>query len=205
MIGQSGLGYSFDPLVEGTTPHPFCEAAKAFIPTLMKLAFEIQYLLPIIIKIGSPRFRRWLVDHFPSRRLHAIRDIVDTWDRTMKDIFVEKKRALMEGDESLKNEAAKAKDIMSILMKANMEASEEDKSHDEEVLGQMLTLVFAATDTTSNALSRTLHLLALHPEAQERLRAEVTEARKVHNGDIPYDSLVSLPFLDAVCRETLRL
>lgn len=67
------------------------------------------------------------------------------------------------------------------------------------------TFIFAATDTTSNALSRTLHVLALHPEAQERLRAEVTEARKVHNGDIPYDNLVSLPFLDSVCRETLRL
>ncbi|KAG6813896.1 hypothetical protein H0H92_005745 [Tricholoma furcatifolium] len=69
----------------------------------------------------------------------------------------------------------------------------------------MSTFAFAATDTTSNALSRILHLLALHPEAQERLRAEVTEARKAHNGDVPYDELVALPFMDAVCRETLRL
>ncbi|KAG6868481.1 hypothetical protein C0993_002246 [Termitomyces sp. T159_Od127] len=67
------------------------------------------------------------------------------------------------------------------------------------------SFTFAATDTTSNALSRTLHLLAFHPETQERLRAEVLEAHKLHNGDIPYDTLVSLPFLDAVCRETLRL
>ncbi|KAG5733846.1 Cytochrome P450 3A9, partial [Termitomyces sp. T112] len=117
----------------------------------------------------------------------------------------EKKKALKEGDEALAKQIGQAKDIMSILMKANMNASEEDKLPDKEVLGQMATFAFAATDTTSNALSRTLHLLALHSEAQERLRAEVTEARKSHDGDIPYDDLVSLPFMDAVCRETLRL
>ncbi|KAG6913650.1 hypothetical protein DXG01_005327 [Tephrocybe rancida] len=69
----------------------------------------------------------------------------------------------------------------------------------------MSTFAFAATDTTSNALSRTLHLLALNPDAQERLREEVTQARKANDGDIPYDTLVALPFMDAVCRETLRL
>ncbi|KAG6861365.1 hypothetical protein C0995_001098 [Termitomyces sp. Mi166 len=107
----------------------------------------------------------------------------------------------------------------STQVKANMEDSEEDKLPDKEVLGQVMNYVlwssglsnrirsfaFAATDTTSNALSRTLHLLALHPEVQEHLRTEVIEARRINNGDIPYDDLVSLPYMDAVCRETLRL
>ncbi|KAG6900250.1 hypothetical protein C0993_000891 [Termitomyces sp. T159_Od127] len=219
MIGQSGFGFSFDPLVEGSMPHPFSEAAKAFIPTTSKMSLEIQYLLPILVKIGSPKFRRWLVDHFPNKRLHAIRDIIDTWDRTTSEIFEAKKRALEEGDEALAQQIGQAKDLMSILMKANIEASEEDRLSDREVLGQVgraifrdvsspdirMTFAFAATDTTSNALSRTLHLLALQPEMQERLRSEVLEARRFHNGYIPYDDLVSLPFMDAVCRETLRL
>lgn len=58
-------------------------------------------------------------------------------------------------------------------------------------------------DTTSNALSITLSLLAEHPDVQEKLRKEIIEAS---NGeDLGYDTLVSLPYLDAVCRETLRL
>ncbi|KAG6907131.1 hypothetical protein DXG01_010435 [Tephrocybe rancida] len=69
----------------------------------------------------------------------------------------------------------------------------------------MTTFTFAATDTTSNALSRTIHLLASHPQVQERLRTELLEARRAHGGDIPYDDLVALPFMDAICRETLRL
>lgn len=65
------------------------------------------------------------------------------------------------------------------------------------------TLVFAAHDTTSNALARLLHLLALNPEVQSKLRAEVTKGRL--KGDLDYDDLMGLPYMDAVVRETMRL
>lgn len=65
-------------------------------------------------------------------------------------------------------------------------------------------LLFAAVDTTSSAISRILHLLSQHPPIQEKVRREVTDTRSKH-GDLPYDELVSLPYLDAICRETLRL
>ena len=58
-------------------------------------------------------------------------------------------------------------------------------------------------DTTSNALSHIIHLLAEHPDVQEKLREEVISA--FDTDDIPYDELVDLPYLDAICRETLRL
>ena len=66
------------------------------------------------------------------------------------------------------------------------------------------TFIFAAMDTTSNALAITLLLLAEHPEIQEKLRNEILEASD-GSQDIDYDLLVSLPYLDAVCRETLRV
>ena len=65
------------------------------------------------------------------------------------------------------------------------------------------TFVIAGTDTTSSALARILDLLSQHPDVQEKLRDEIRQARK--NPNISYDDLVSLPYLDAVCRETLRL
>ena len=58
-------------------------------------------------------------------------------------------------------------------------------------------------DTTSNGLARILHLLAQNQDAQDKMRAELMEASETE--DIPYDQLVALPFLDAVCRETLRM
>ncbi len=61
-------------------------------------------------------------------------------------------------------------------------------------------------DTTSNALSLTLWRLAQNPEVQNTLRKVSREAQEARGGgDIGYDDLVALPFLDAVCRETLRV
>jgi cytochrome P450 len=86
-----------------------------------------------------------------------------------------------------------------------MNASEEDRLPDDELLGQIATFVFAATDTTSNALARTLEILGRHPDAQEKLRQEVTHAYEEHGDVLDFDTIMALPYLDAVCRETLRL
>ena len=58
-------------------------------------------------------------------------------------------------------------------------------------------------DTTSNMVMRLLHLLATHPEAQEALRKEILD---IQGGEgASYDQITTLPYLDAVIRETLRL
>ena len=67
------------------------------------------------------------------------------------------------------------------------------------------TFVVAGVDSTSNAVSRVLWLLSDLPETQDKLRAEIREAQEQHGKEIPYDEIMTLPFLDAICRETLRL
>ena len=66
-------------------------------------------------------------------------------------------------------------------------------------------MIAAGVDTTSNAMSRVLHLLAERPEVQDKLRDELVQARETYGEEIPFDDLLALPYLDAVCRETLRL
>ena len=66
------------------------------------------------------------------------------------------------------------------------------------------TLIFAAMETTSGALARILNKLAEHQDVQDKLRQEIIAARGERE-EIPYDELVSLAYLEAVCRETLRL
>ena len=58
-------------------------------------------------------------------------------------------------------------------------------------------------DTTSNTLSRTLHLLAQHPGVQSKLRQELLDANAAEG--LSYEELNKLPLLDCVCRETLRV
>lgn len=55
-------------------------------------------------------------------------------------------------------------------------------------------------------MSRLLHILSKRPDVQDRLRRELLEIKSQKNGqDLSYDELNSLPYLDAICRETLRL
>ncbi|PPQ63163.1 hypothetical protein CVT24_005803 [Panaeolus cyanescens] len=206
LIGQSGLGFTFDTLAEGSQPHPYGIASKQLVPVSTESALISTILVPYLSKIGTRRFRRFIVDIFPSKVVRRTRDIIDVLHNTSVEIFESKKKALREGDEALAAQIGKGKDIISILMKANMEAAEEDQLSEEELLGQITSLTFAATDTTSTALARTFHLLSQHKDVQNRLRLELRQARQDNNGeDLSYDILVSLPYLDAICRETLRL
>lgn len=60
-------------------------------------------------------------------------------------------------------------------------------------------------DTTSNGLARILDILCNKPDVQEKLREEIVQAFEENGGDLDFDTLMNLPYLDAVCRETLRL
>ncbi|KAJ7475712.1 cytochrome P450 [Mycena latifolia] len=203
LVGQAGLGHSFDPLTSDEVPL-YITSVKQMTITMMRMALAAQYILPWAVTIGSPRFRRFIVDIVPWKDLHTARDIFDTMYETALNIYNIKKDALEKGDDVVSAQIANGKDIISILMKDNSNASSTDRLSEDEILGQLNTLIFAATDTTSAALSRTLHLLAQHQDVQEKLRQELRSAQ-MDGVDPSYDDLVSLEYLDAICRETLRL
>jgi len=72
-------------------------------------------------------------------------------------------------------------------------------------------ILFAGSDTTASTIAAALYALAAHPDVQERLRTELKEARarvehtEAGEEELSYEDLMGLPWLDAVCRETLRL
>ncbi|KAG2151003.1 cytochrome P450 [Suillus bovinus] len=202
LVGQSGLGYSFDCLKEGYA-NPYSAAVKNLVPTLFKVSVA-RKILPFLINVGPPNFRRFVVKIFPWKALKEICAIVDVMDEVSTKVFEEKKRALSKGDDTVLHQLQEGKDIMSILLRANMDASAEDSLPDSELVAQMSTLLFAATHTTASALCRTLLTLAQHQDAQYRLCEEIQQAM-TELGELDYDALVNLPYLDAVCRETLRL
>ncbi|KAJ7475711.1 cytochrome P450 [Mycena latifolia] len=201
LVGQAGLGHSFDPLTSDEVP-PYITSAKQMTITQIRMALAAQYILPWAVTIGSPRFRRFIVDIVPWKDLHMVRDIFDTMYETAVGIYHIKKDALKKGDEAVSAQTASGKDIISILMKDNSNASSTDRLSEDEILGQVRTLT--RYSATSAALSRTLHLLAQHQDVQEKLRQELRSAQK-DGVDPSYDDLVSLEYLDAICRETLRL
>ncbi|KAF8206528.1 cytochrome P450 [Mycena galopus ATCC 62051] len=203
LVGQAGLGYSFDPLDTDEIP-PYITSIKRLQITMHKMALATMYILPWAVNIGSPRFRRFIVNIVPWKNLHEGRDILDTLYATAVHIYNLKKAVLEAGDEAVSSQITKGKDIISILMKDNSNASSTDRLSENEIIGQVTNCCQSVRNSTSSALSRTLHVLAERPDAQEKLRQEIRLAQR-EGTDITYDQLNSMEYLDAICRETLRL
>ena len=67
------------------------------------------------------------------------------------------------------------------------------------------TFVVAGADSTANSICTMMDILSRNLAIQDKLRAELVEAQERLGTDIPHDELVALPYMDAFCRETLRL
>ena len=72
-----------------------------------------------------------------------------------------------------------------------------------QVRDQVVTFIVAGHETVASALTWAWHLLATHPEALARARAEVDAV--CPSGTVGFDDLAQLPWTSAVLDETLRL
>jgi cytochrome P450 len=86
-----------------------------------------------------------------------------------------------------------------------LNAADEDASRmsDQQIHDECITILLAGHETTANALSFALHLVAHHPEIQQRLHdeaASVLGPRTPAASDYP-----RLPYATQVFAETLRL
>lgn len=74
---------------------------------------------------------------------------------------------------------------------------------DDDVVNHMIFLMSAATDTSAAAATAVLHQLALHPEWQDRVRAESTA--EIGDAPIDLDALDRMQSLGMVINESMRL
>ena len=94
---------------------------------------------------------------------------------------------------------ALGEDIMSRLL----EARDEDgiPLGDDDLRDELVTLLAAGHDTTSSAMAWALEQILRNPDVETRLLDEIGPADTA----LDPSALVRAPYLDAVCKETLRL
>jgi hypothetical protein len=68
------------------------------------------YVLPVADKVKFPRVKRWVVDHWPSKWVQDIKNIIDVIHENTLEIYRSKQKAMEEGQ----GDDGK-KDIISIL------------------------------------------------------------------------------------------
>ncbi|KAF3890946.1 MULTISPECIES: cytochrome P450 [Nostocales] len=90
-------------------------------------------------------------------------------------------------------------DILSLLMAATDEDGQ--PMTDEELRDELVTLLTAGHETTATALTWAIYWIHKLPEVKEKLQAELDSL----SARLDYSTVLKLPYLNAVCCETLRI
>jgi len=93
-------------------------------------------------------------------------------------------------------------DLLGLLMAARDPETGEAMT-DRQLRDEVITMLLAGHETTANALAWTLHLLATHPEIQDRVAAEAQAV--LGAATVTADDLPKLVWLRQVFQESLRL
>jgi cytochrome P450 len=94
-------------------------------------------------------------------------------------------------------------DVLSMLLEARDEHG--DHLDDEEIRDELRTLLFAGHETTAIALCWAVDAVGRHPAVAERLADELASLPANLEKGADAEALAKLPYLEAVCNESLRL
>ncbi|KAF8177631.1 cytochrome P450 [Pholiota molesta] len=180
IIGLAGFNYNFDSLTDSPEKNELSEAFAVMFRTS-----STTRLVPML--------------RFSDKETKLASD---TMLRIGSQLLAESKAANAKQD--LDTKSTQARDILSILVRANSttDLPENQRLSDKDVLAQIPTFMVAGHETTSVATTWALFALTQDRDSQDKLRAELTS---VSTDNPTMDELNSLPYLDAVVRETLRV
>lgn len=138
LIGQAGIGVSFDTLAETSPPSEYMLAAKQLMYALgsclllklntasdgkiRPLSFPLQgfmRLIPSIVRIGPPKFRGFLAKITPHPNIRKLREIIYFLCDTNKAIYQQRVHTIAQAE---KNGACEGtgKDIVSVLSEQSL-------------------------------------------------------------------------------------
>ncbi|PIL30974.1 cytochrome P450 [Ganoderma sinense ZZ0214-1] len=194
LAGEVGFNHDFDMLRtnEQNEVNMAFQALFTSPPPPSALLWVVRFL-PMVAELVANKYTRIAAKSMAVMRRFGIQ------------IIKEKKAQIVsENARSVEKKDFEGRDILSLLIKANMASDVPDNQRltDEEVLDQVPTFLIAGLDTTSTATGWLLYELSKNPRTQLKLREELL---RVESDTPMMEELNELPYLDKVVRETLRL
>ncbi|KAJ7473945.1 cytochrome P450 [Mycena latifolia] len=198
VIGQAGFNYQFDSLDTNGKPNElnqvFSELFHSPHSKLYATFRRSQSIFPILKFLPVPGKK---VAETARTKLYSIgSDIVSNSKATLK---------ATEDEKALNSR----RDLLAMLLKANLSKNipESQRLTDAEVIAQIPTFFIAGHETTRlvsplSATAWALHALSLNKASQMKLREELLT---ISTENPTMDELNSLPYLEMVVRETMRV
>ncbi|KAJ7343735.1 cytochrome P450 [Mycena albidolilacea] len=193
VIGQAGFNYQFDALEAKGQPNELNQVFTELFhsPHANRIAgFRLaQGIAPILRLMPGPG---WKVLLAARNKMYSIGKRI-----------VSKSKADIKASKGEKTLGAR-RDLLSILLKANLSTAipETQRLNEAEVIAQIPTFFVAGHETTSSSTAWALHALSENTAVQSKLREELLT---LSTDNPTMDELNSLPYLEHVVRETMRV
>ncbi|KAH6932290.1 hypothetical protein HPB50_004350 [Hyalomma asiaticum] len=184
----AALNYSVDIDSEKDKDHPLMKSIEAIYMTSSGWKVIMLFLMPKVYKLLQP-------DYPPKAS-------TDVFKAFVSHLIEERKAKNKEED-----------DFLQMFMNAdyNWEQNAEKESEGaevkkmtlDEITAQGITFFVAGVEGVAIILSAAAYYLALNPDCQDRVIAEVDRA--LAKGELTYDALQEMQYLDACLKEASRL
>lgn len=195
VIGSCAFGIECNSFKQSNTD--FIRLGKqVFRPnTIDRMKQFIAFLFPSIAELFKMRitnknidmfFRNLVKDNIEYREKHNI-----TRNDFMQLLIQLKNEGTVDDDEHIHNDD-KPKKFLGTHLTLN------------EIAAQAFLFFIAGFETSSTTMTFALFELAQNPEVQHKLRNEIMEVLKKHDGKITYDAVTEMHYMDRVVQETLR-
>ena len=157
---------------------------------------HLEKIFPMLFKrINSPIQWHKLIRKKDDREFDKALDAIDS----MIDQWIADGRKRLEDHPELKE---KPSNFLEAIL---LEAENEEDFGDEQVKGNLVTVLLAGEDTTANTLAWSIYLLTKYPDYQTKLQSEIDEALGELKCIAEYETSQGFKFLEAVANETMRL
>jgi cytochrome P450 family 110 len=186
------------------------QSGQTLVMQQTNLAISLEVIIQVVFSIRQPariaQFREVIVTFlkaftpliilFPSLR-HVFAGF-DPWKKFQTSLTVFD--TLLEDEISARRqEGIEGEDILSMLLAARDESGE--PMTDEQIRDEIKTLILAGYESIATSLSWAYYWIHRTPEVKQQLQSEVAPLGKM----LDPETLTRLPYLKAVCQETLRM
>ncbi|KAK3393049.1 putative cytochrome P450 protein, partial [Podospora didyma] len=138
-----------------------------------------------------------LLFYLPHRRMEAAVERIQTYIR----FYIQKAVAEAESKRSYEKKVSQGDEHSYVFLEELLKANPTE----EYIVAQLISIMFAARDTTAVAMSAAFYYLARDPAAVEKLLTEMDDLG-VHDDDSPtWEKLRRMTYLNNVVKEAMRL